>query len=75
MTKPFDLKDLVMRLKGKGMDLAEESAKLVVVETMAWVKDSVVLSENKYDDFAIAILPHVEALVLKEVDKIDGQQG
>lgn len=75
MEKPFDVKDLVVRLKGKGLDMAEEAVKLCVVESLGWMEDSVKLSENKYDDLAIAVIPSVKDFVLKQVDKIDGAVG
>ena len=61
--------------KDKGLDLAEEAAKLVAISVIDWAEESVKLSENKYDDLAIAILPSIKAELLKLADKIDGEEG
>lgn len=75
MEKPYDLKDLIARLKGKGLDLTEEAAKLVLHETCVWIQESAVISPNKLDDLAALGVPELEKLALKLVDKIDGQEG
>lgn len=75
MEKPFDPKDLVAKLKDKGLDIAEESAKLVVESVLDWVSESVVMTENKVDDFALAVIPAVKPFVMGQIDKIDGQVG
>lgn len=75
MEKPYDLKDLMGRLKGKGLDLTEEAAKLVLHETCVWIQESAALSPNKLDDLAAVGVPELEKLALKLVDKIDGQEG
>ena len=75
MTQPFDPKDLVAKLKDKGLDLAEEAAKLVAESVLDWVTESVVATENKFDDLLIAVVPIVKQEVLKYIDKIDGQVG
>ncbi len=71
----MDFNKLVDRLKGKGLDIAEEAAKLVVVETFAWLEEEVIASENKIDDVLIALFPLVQKLVLDQVDRIDGKEG
>lgn len=75
MTNAYDLKDLVERLKPHGLELAEDSAKVLVEQVLAWVKDSALASENKFDDLTLAVLPVIEEYVLKQVDKIDGAEG
>ena len=75
MTKAFDAKDLIERLKAKGMDVAEDMAKLVAVEVMDWLGDSFVLSENKYDDLVLPLMPPIKAFVVSQLDKIDGKEG
>ena len=71
----MDFNALVDRLKGQGLDLAEEAAKLVVIETIGWLGDEVLKSENKYDDLLLAVFPLVKDAILKQVDKIDGEVG
>lgn len=75
MEKPFDLKALVEKFKAQGLDIAEDAAKLVVESTLDWVSESVVMTENKVDDFALAILPAVKPYVMAQLDKIDGKEG
>ena len=75
MEKAFDLNDLVVKLKANGLPVVEATAKVVVEQVLGWVQESVVLSPNKYDDFALAILPMVKPFVMAEIDKIDGKVG
>jgi len=42
---------------------------------MAWLKESAALSANKVDDMLAPMLAPVEAYVLEQVDKIDGEVG
>lgn len=73
MTKAYDFGELVDRLKDKGLDLAEEAVQLVAEELLVWVNDSAVISENKYDDLLIALLPLLKDEIFKYVDRIDGE--
>jgi hypothetical protein len=75
MEKAYDFKDLGLRLKGRGLDIAEEASKVVIEEVLAWVEDSAKLSATPYDDMAVFIVPKVKDLALKYADKIDGQVG
>jgi hypothetical protein len=72
MEKAFDVKDLVAKLAAQGLPLAEEAAKLVVSSVLDWVQESVVVSENKYDDFAVPVIMAVKPFVMAQIDKIDG---
>jgi hypothetical protein len=71
----MDFSSLIEALKAKGLDVAEDLAKMVVIETLAFVEREVVESENKYDDLLLAVLPTVKDLLLKQIDKIDGEVG
>lgn len=73
--KAYDFKVLAERLKARGLDMAEEAAKIVVEETFAWVQDSAKISATPIDDMAVTLLPHLEGFVLSQVDKIDGKEG
>lgn len=75
MVKAYDLVDLVSRLKGRGLDVAEEAGKVVVEEVFAWVSESAKVSATPYDDMALIVLPQLKAFALTEVDKIDGKVG
>ena len=71
----MDFKKLLEALKGKGLDLAEDAAKVVVIEVLEFVEKEVTESENKYDDILLAVLPAVKAVLLAQIDKIDGEVG
>lgn len=75
MEKAWDKQALIEELKVNGLDVAEELAKVLVEGVLSWVEKSVVLSENKYDDFAIPVIAALKPFVLKEIDKIDQKEG
>jgi len=75
MEKAYELTALVSKLKSRGLDIAEESAKVVVEEVFDWLSESAVLSENKYDDMMAPLYPIAKQAVLEQVDKIDGKVG
>lgn len=71
--KAYDLKVLTEKLKSRGLDLAEDSAKIVAEELFAWIKESAGVSETPYDDMALLILPQLEKIAFESIDKIDGK--
>ena len=71
----YDLKVLAEKLRGRGLDIAEEAAGIVYVELKAWLKESALLSENKIDDVVVAFLDQLDPIVLPQIDKIDGKVG
>lgn len=73
--KAYDLKVLIEKLKARGLDLGEEAAKMAIEEICAWVQESAVISENKFDDVAVLAMPELKKLALQLADKIDGQEG
>lgn len=79
MEKAYDLKDLGKRLEKAGVPLlknsAEETAKVVYHETKEWMKESAVLSTNKIDDLVAPFYDQADALVMPQIDKIDGEVG
>lgn len=70
MEKPYDLKDLGIRLKDKGLVVAEAAAHEVYGEVCAWLKDSAKLSKTPFDDVIVAIMPMVDNVVLPQIEKI-----
>ena len=68
-------KSLSELLKEKGLDVAEDAAKLVVEAVFEFAEEAVLKTENKYDDVLVALLPVAKPLVLELVDKIDGKVG
>lgn len=75
MEKAYDIKELGNKLKGKGLDIAEESLLIVWEETIDWIKESAAKSETPYDDMAMVIVPQLDKLVREQIDKIDGEEG
>jgi hypothetical protein len=75
MEKAYDIKELVSKLKSKGLDVAEDAAKHLVEGTLEWVEESAKLSATPYDDMGLIVLPQLKKLALDAVDKIDGQEG
>ena len=73
--KAYDVKELALRLKGRGLDVAEEMVKALVEEVFGWTEDSIRLSATPFDDVALVVLPKVKQLALEQVDKIDGHVG
>lgn len=73
--KPYDLAVLGQKLKAKGLDVAEESLKILVNETLDWVAESAPASPNKIDDVVAMAIPFIKPKILEAVDKIDGQEG
>lgn len=75
MEKAYDIQALIAKLKGRGLDIAEEMAKVVVEESFSWVEESAKLSATPWDDMALIVVPNLKQLALSGVDKIDGQVG
>ncbi len=71
MEKAYDLKGLLEELKGSGLEIAEESAKVVIESVFTWLEKSAVLSENKYDDLAVILYPQLKAYALEQAEKIN----
>lgn len=73
--KAYEIKVLIAKFKARGLDLAEEAARMIVEETCNWIVESAAISENKIDDVVALGIPQLKVIVLPLVDKIDGQVG
>lgn len=71
MTKPFEFAALAEELKGNGLELAEESAKIAVKSVLNWIEASVKMTENKYDDFFMMARPQIEAVLAPAIEQIN----
>lgn len=71
MQKAYDLKNLLQRLEGQGIEIAEESAKVFIKELVGWLGDSADLSENKIDDLAKLGHPELMKLALGLAENIN----
>lgn len=72
MTKAFDTAELITRLKGKGMHIAEEAVELLVTETLDWTSESCMLHENPFVKMGAPVVAAVKPIIMAEVKKIDG---
>jgi len=75
MEKAYDLKELGIKLKDRGLDIAEEALVIVAEEVFDFFEESAKLSETPYDDMALLILPQIKKMALEQIDKVDGEQG
>lgn len=71
--KPYDLTVLLAAFKTRGLDLGEDAAKGVVDDICLWLTNSAKASPSPFDDIVAVALPHVRAVVMRELDKIDGK--
>jgi hypothetical protein len=71
MNQPFELAGLLEELKGQGLELAEESAKVAVKGVLNWIEASVKMTENKFDDFFLIARPQIEAVLVPAIEKIN----
>ena len=75
METPFAVADLVLKLKSKGLDIAEEGALILESSLIEWISESVALTPNPLDNLAIPVLAALKPLLEAQIDKIDGKQG
>jgi hypothetical protein len=72
----YELKELAEKLKAKGLDVAEEALTAIFKEAIAWAKEEAAKGTNIVVDAVIlAAAPVIEPMVLKQIDKIDGEVG
>jgi hypothetical protein len=75
MEKAFDLQALKMKLDKAGVPVAEDLIQIAVNSFLDWVQESAVLTENKYDDAAVLLIPMIKQMIAPAIDQIDGKQG
>lgn len=75
MEKAYDFKGLLEELKGQGLEVAEESAKVIVNAVFVWLEKSASLSENKYDDMLSVLYPKLKELALDQAEKINKEDN
>jgi hypothetical protein len=71
MSKAYDVKLLLEKLKGEGIEVAEESAKILVNAVFSWLEESAVLSETPYDDMASVLYPQLKKMALEKAEDIN----
>ena len=73
VVKAYDLKVLTSKLKGRGLDFAEEAAAIMVEELSDWIVESAAISPTPFDDIAAIVMPTLKKEIMKQVDKINGE--
>jgi hypothetical protein len=68
-------KSLSELLKEKGLDIAEDAAKLVVEAVLELAEKAAKDSSNKFDDVLLAVLPLLKPVIMDYIDKIDKKVG
>jgi len=74
MEEAYDLKPLLGELKKVGLEATEATALASIDMMLDWFEASAVLSENKYDDMALAVSPLLRGVLKDLADKIDGEK-
>lgn len=73
--KAYDVKLLLEKLKAEGLEVAEESAKILVKAVFEWLEESADLSENAYDDMAKVVYPKVKEMILDKAEDINKEDN
>jgi len=71
--KAYDLSVLGLKLKEKGLTVAEEVSEQVFDCVVEWVEESAKASEMPWDDFVLVLMPKVKEVVKAQLEKIDGK--
>tara|TARA_R110000868_G_C10972634_1_gene770646 strand:+ start:27671 stop:27928 length:258 start_codon:yes stop_codon:yes gene_type:complete len=69
--KAYDHKLLLANLKDQGLEIAEESAKILVNGVMDWLEESAELSDTPYDDMASMLYPQLRKMALDKAEDIN----
>jgi len=69
--KAYDFKLLLEHLKGEGLEIAEESVKILLEGVFKWLEESAVISETPYDDMGMIVLPQLKKLILEKAEDIN----
>lgn len=66
---------LLEKLKGRGLDLAEESLGIINEELFNWLRESAEESKTPLDNLLIPVYNIAEEKIAKAIDKLDGEVG
>jgi hypothetical protein len=75
MEKAYDLKLLGEELKKEGLEVAEESLKIILTAVMNFLERSAELSDTPIDDMVAMLYPQLKKLALKEIEKINKEDN
>lgn len=71
MEKAYDLNLLGKELKKEGLEIAEESLKIVIEAMFSFLEKSAILSETPYDNMAVMLYPKIKELILEKIEEIN----
>lgn len=74
LTKAWEVKNLVDRLKAKGLAQAEAVLKVIAGETIDWASESLAMSDKSYLKFCAPIVAGAKPIIIEQIDKIDGKK-
>lgn len=69
--KAYDLKLLGEEFKKEGLEIAEESTKIIINGMFNWLEESAKLSETPYDDMAMVLYPQLKKMALEKAEDIN----
>ena len=69
--KAYDVSLLLEKLKAQGLEIAEESAKILITSVFDWLEESADLSPNPYDDMAKVLYPKLKEFALERAEQIN----
>ena len=69
--KAYDTALLLEILKDQGLEIAEESVKILINGVMDWLEESATLSDTPYDDMASMLYPQLKKLALEKAEDIN----
>ena len=69
--KAYDLALLGAKLKSKGLEVAEESLKILLDSTIEWLDESAKISKNPIDDMLSAGYPYLQKMALEQIEKVN----
>lgn len=67
----YDVDLLLEKLKEEGLEIAEESAKILIEAMMAWLEESAELSDTPYDDMVSILYPQIKKMALAKAETIN----
>lgn len=73
--KAYDVNVLLESLKSKGLEVAEESVKVLIEVVVDWLDESATLSTTPYDDMAKILYPQLKAMALEKAEDINKEDN
>lgn len=71
MEKAYDTAQLVEEFKQQGVEVGEETAKILLKVLIPWLKKSFELSETKIDDVVLPLMDGINGYLMALADNIN----